>query len=136
MKLIWLVFFTFVVALLFNSKITAQKMEPTTIAQGQLDAYNNQNIIEFLSWYADDVEVYNFPNELVYKGKEEMSKRYINAWKLNPNQKAAVTNRLQIGNTVIDKEHITGRSSGIEANVFAIFKIENDKIVQVYFIRE
>lgn len=136
MKLIRLVFFTLVVALMFNSKITAQKMEPTTLAQGQLEAYNRQDVEDFLSWYSNDVEVYNFPNELVYKGKNEMRVRYINAWKLNPNQKAEVTNRLHIGNTVIDKEHVTGRNSGIEANVIAIYKIENNKIVQVYFVRE
>lgn len=136
MKLIKLIFFTFVVSLMFNPKIIAQKMELTKLAQEQLEAYNNQNIKEFLNCYSDDVEVYNFPNDLVYKGKEEMKERYITAWKSNPNQKAEVTDRLQIGNTVIDKEHVTGRSSGIDANVFAIYKIEKNKIAQVYFIKE
>lgn len=106
------------------------------IAQGQLDAYNRQDIEAFLSWYADDVEVYNFPCELVYSGKEEMRKRYAAAWEQNPRQRAEVTQRMIVGNTVMDKEHVTGRASNIEANVIAIYIIENEKIKKVYFVKE
>ena len=114
----------------------AQNIKSIDLAQGQLEAYNNQDIEGFLSWYSDDVEVYNFPNELVYKGKEEMRARYSNAWKLNPNQKATVTSRMSLNEkTVIDREYVTGRASEINTNVIAIYKIENYKIHQVYFIR-
>lgn len=109
---------------------------PAAIAQGQLDAYNRQDIEDFLSWYADDVEVYNFPNELVYKGKDEMRKRYSSAWAQNPNQRAEVTQRMSVGNTVMDKEHVTGRTNNTEVNVIAIYQIENDKIRKVFFVRE
>lgn len=129
------IFLVFIFIINFNT-INAQHMTPSMIAQGQLESYNLQNIDDFLSWYADDVEVYNFPNELVYKGLDEMRKRYTNAWKLNPNQKATVTDRISVGNTVMDKEIVTGRANGIIVNVIAIYKIENDKITQVYFVRE
>jgi hypothetical protein len=43
---------------------------------------------------------------------------------------------MTMGNTVIDKEHVTGRANGIAANVIAVYKIENDKIKQVCFVRE
>jgi hypothetical protein len=109
---------------------------PQEIAQGQLDAYNKQDIDQFLSWYTNDVEIYNFPNKLVYSGIDEMRKRYTEAWKQNPNQKAAVTERVVLGNTVIDKEHVTGRSNNINVEVIAIYKIAGDKISQVYFIRD
>lgn len=125
-----------IISLLTGVPVNAQKVKPTEIAQSQLDAYNKQDIEAFLSWYAEDVEVYNFPNELVYKGKDKMRERYTNAWKQNPKQKAGVTQRISLGSTIIDKEHVTGRATGIEANVIAIYKIGNDKILQVYFIRE
>ena len=114
----------------------SQNNDPQKAAQGQLEAYNNQDIDGFLKWYSDDVEVYNFPSELVYKGKEKMRARYLNAWKENPNQKAEVTNRIINGNTVVDREHVTGRSSGIEANVIAVYRIEGGLISKVYFIRD
>ena len=115
---------------------TGQSIIPTDVAQGQLIAYNQQDIEAFLGWYTDDVEVYNFPDELVYKGKDKMRERYLKAWNQNPNQKALITDRLNVGNTVVDKEHVTGRASGIEAHVIAIYKIVEGKITKVYFIRE
>lgn len=124
------------VGIITTIPVNAQTINPTDVAQGQLEAYNRQHLEDFVSWYAEDVEVYNFPDELVYKGKDKMRERYSNAWKQNPKQKAQVTDRISLGNTVIDKEHVTGRSSGIESNVIAIYKIENEKIKQVYFVRE
>lgn len=114
----------------------AQVMDPLTAAQGQLDAYNKQDIEAFLSWYTDDVEIYNFPDELLYKGKKKMRERYTNAWKQNPGQRAAVTERMVMGNTVIDKEHVTGRANGIEIFVIAVYKTDQGKISRVYFIRD
>ncbi len=119
-----------------KNPVKAPSLLLTDIAQGQLDAYNKQDIENFLSWYSEDVEVYNFPDELLYKGKEEMRKRYSSAWKQNPNQRANVTDRINVGNTVMDKEQVTGRSNNVEANVIAIYKIENEKIKKVYFVRE
>jgi len=113
-----------------------QDNEAQTAAQGQLESYNRQDIEGFLKWYTDDVEIYNFPDELVLRGKDKMRERYVNAWKQNPNQKAAITDSIINGNTVVDKEHVTGRSNGIDVNVIAIYKIENGKIGKVYFIRE
>lgn len=130
------IFIPIFLILMINNPINAQKLQPKDIAQGQLDAYNKQDIENFLSWYSEDVEVYNFPNELIYKGKEKMRTSYTNAWKQNPNQRAKVTDRINIGNTVMDKEHVTGRANNIELNVIAIYKIENEKIKQVYFVRE
>jgi hypothetical protein len=121
---------------LFVTEMQAQISDPQIAAQGQLEAYNKQDIEAFLTWYSDDVEVYNFPDELIYKGKDKMRERYSNAWLQNPNQKAEVTNRIINGNTVIDKEHVTGRVNGIENNVIAIYKMDNGKISKVYFIRD
>ena len=114
----------------------SQDNEAQTAAQGQLEAYNRQDIEGFLKWYTDDVEIYNFPDELVLRGKDKMRERYVTAWKQNPDQKAKITDRIINGNTVVDKEHVTGRSNGIEVNVIAIYKIENGKIGKVYFIRD
>jgi|WetSurMetagenome_2_1015567.scaffolds.fasta_scaffold105753_1 hypothetical protein len=124
------------VLFLFVTGLQAQISDPQIAAQGQLEAYNKQDIEAFLGWYSDDVEVYNFPDELIYKGKDKMRERYSNAWKQNPDQKAEVTNRIINGNTVIDKEHVTGRVNGIENNVIAIYKADKGKISKVYFIRD
>ena len=127
---------TLVLIILSCSVSWSQDNEAQTAAQGQLEAYNRQDIEGFLKWYTDDVEIYNFPDELVLRGKDKMRERYVTAWKQNPEQKAKITDRIINGNTVVDKEHVTGRSNGIEVNVIAIYKIENSKIGKVYFIRD
>ena len=127
---------TLVLIILSCSVSWSQDIEAKTAAQGQLEAYNRQDIEGFLKWYTDDVEIYNFPDELVLRGKDKMRERYVTAWKQNPEQKAKITDRIINGNTVVDKEHVTGRSNGIEVNVIAIYKIENGKIGKVYFIRD
>ena len=127
---------TLVLIILSCSVSWSQDNEAQTAAQGQLEAYNRQDIEGFLEWYTDDVEIYNFPDELVLRGKDKMRERYVTAWKQNPEQKAKITDRIINGNTVVDKEHVTGRSNGIEVNVIAIYKIENGKIGKVYFIRD
>ncbi len=127
---------TLVLIILSCSVSWSQDNEAQTAAQGQLEAYNRQDIEGFLKWYTDDVEIYNFPDELVLRGKDKMRERYVTAWKQNPDQKAKITDRIINGNTVVDKEYVTGRSNGIELNVIAIYKIENGKIGKVYFIRE
>lgn len=111
-------------------------MTPIAIVQGQLDAYNNQDLELFLSYFSDSIEVYNFPNELVYTGIHKMRDYYENAWKLNPNQKAIVTERMFLDKTIIDKELVVGRANGIELNVIAMYTIENNAISKVFFIRQ
>lgn len=111
-------------------------MKPTTLADTQLSAYNKQNLEDFLNCYSEDVEISNFPDILICKGKDAMRSLYINSWKENPNQKAIIINRIHVVNTVMDHEHVTGRANGIELHVIAIYKIENDKINKVYFVRE
>ncbi len=121
---------------MLTAQVSETKLSPEELAQGQLAAYNNQDIEAFLSYYVEDVEVYNFPNELVYEGKNKMRERYSKAWAKYPNQKAKVSKRMLVGNTVVDREHVIGRTYQGEVNVIAIYKIENHKIKQVYFIRE
>lgn len=106
---------------------------PEVLAQKQLDGYNARNIDAFLEPYAEDVEIYNFPNTLRMKGKEEMRKSYDAYFKKTPNLHCELKNRIIQGNTVIDKEYITGVGNPFEA--VAIYQIENNKIKKVYFIR-
>ncbi|MFN3488980.1 MAG: nuclear transport factor 2 family protein [Emticicia sp.] len=113
----------------------AQKQEitPEILAQNQLNGYNARDIEAFLEPYADDVEIYTFPNTLRTKGKDEMRKSYDAYFKKTPNLHCELKNRIIQGNTVIDKEYITGAGKPFEAT--AIYQIENNKIKRVYFVR-
>lgn len=106
---------------------------PTALAQQQLNAYNCRNIEAFLEPYADDVEIYTFPNKLIMKGKEEMRKNYSKKFDNTPNLHCELLGRIVQGNIVIDKERVQVADKIIEA--VAIYHIENNKIKKVYFIK-
>ncbi|WP_216828171.1 nuclear transport factor 2 family protein [Alkalihalobacterium elongatum] len=105
------------------------------LAQKQLDAYNNQDIEEFLSVYSEDVSIYEFPSTLLYKGIDKMRERYDQLFKTNPNQHAKLLSRMTNNNIVIDHEHVTGRANGVNVFAIAIYEVEGDKITKVWFIK-
>jgi len=105
---------------------------PTALAQRQLNAYNCRNIEAFLEPYADDVELYNYPDKLIGTGKEIMRKEYAKMFETTPNLHCELVGRLVQGNIVIDKERVQFGNTIVEA--IAIYHIENNKIKKVYFI--
>ena len=105
---------------------------PTALAQRQLNAYNFRNIEAFLEPYADDVELYNYPDKLIGKGKEEMRKSYGAMFEKVPNLHCELLGRIVQGNIVIDKERVQFGKKIVEA--VAIYHIENNKIKKVYFV--
>lgn len=109
------------------------RVTPGMLAQQQLNAYNAHNLEAFLEPYAEDVEIYTFPNELRYKGKEAMRKAY-QFVENTPELYCRLLNRVVQGNTVIDHEEVYGKG-GVPVYAIAVYKIENGKIRQVYFIR-
>lgn len=106
---------------------------PEALAQRQLNAYNLRNIEAFLEPYADDVEIYDYPDKLQFKGKEIMRKGYSDMFNRVPNLHCQLVGRIVQGNVVIDKERVQFGDKLIEA--VAIYHIENGKIKKVYFIQ-
>jgi len=106
---------------------------PENLAQRQLNAYNFRNIEAFLEPYDDDVEVYNYPDTLLFKGKETMRTGYSQMFENTPNLHCELVGRIVQGNIVIDKERVQFKDKIMEA--IAIYHIENNKIKKVYFIQ-
>ena len=107
---------------------------PESLAQQQLNAYNLRNMEAFLEPYADSIELYEFPDKLIGKGKEQMRKSYESMFANLKELHCEVTKRIVQGNTVIDHEIVTGIGSQA-LKAIAIYKIENNKIKKVYFIQ-
>ncbi|WP_339727633.1 amidohydrolase family protein [Maribacter stanieri] len=108
------------------------KETPLNLVKRQLNAYNARNLEAFLEPYANDVELYIFPDKLVSKGKEKMRKDYLDDFK-NQSVHCEVKERIVQGNVIIDKESVFGvEDKTLEST--AIYHIENDRIKKVYFI--
>lgn len=105
---------------------------PELLVQKQLNAYNLHDIEAFLDTYADDVELFEFPNKPIGKGKEQMRKEYGVMFKQVPSLHCQVTERIVQGNTIIDHESVTGFGNS-PLKAIAIYEVEKGKIQRVYF---
>lgn len=106
---------------------------PEVIVQKQLDAYNARDIEGFLATYTNDIKLYNFPNTLRTDGLAAMREGYSDYFASTPDLHANISNRIVIGNTVIDKEEVTANGNTFTA--VAIYEVENGKITKVTFVR-
>lgn len=106
-------------------------ISPVDLVQQQLNAYNAHNLEAFLAPYAEDVEIYQFPNTLLSKGKEQMRKDYLFITKV-PKLFCRLQNRVVQGNMVIDHEEVSGFGPK-PVHAVAIYLIEKGKISKVYF---
>lgn len=113
---------------------TLIKTTPELLVQQQLNAYNLRNLEAFLEPYADDVELYGFPNQLEAKGKDAMRKSYGPMFSQLKELHCEVTERIIQGNTVIDHESVSGFGKD-KLKAVAIYVIEKGKIAKVYFIQ-
>jgi hypothetical protein len=115
----------------FNPETLVEET-PEALVQRQLNAYNSRNIDAFLEPYADDVEIYNYPDQLIMKGKDNMRLGYTPMFQTVTNLHCELKGRLIRGNIVMDQEYVQYGEKTLEA--IAIYHIENNKIKKVYFI--
>lgn len=107
--------------------------DPEVIVQKQLDAYNEADIEGFLATYTNDIKLYNFPNTLITDGLAAMREVYTRLFVSTPDLHADISNRIVIGNTVIDREEVSRNGNTFTA--VAIYEVENGKIAKVTFVR-
>ncbi len=106
---------------------------PEQVVQRQVNAYNARNIDAFMDTYADDIKIYNFPDEISIEGKEKMQERFESMFERVPNLYCEIKNRIVLGNKVVDREYV--RFNDKYSNVIAIYEVTNGKISKVTFLR-
>lgn len=126
----------YIVAILILLPTLGYSQTPTELADLQLKGYNERNIELFLEAYSDSVKVYNFPNQLLYKGKAIMRQNYTGMFANLTDLHCTIKSRMVVGNTVIDEEQVLFRKGQPELHAVAIYKIAGGKIQEVYFIAE
>lgn len=107
------------------------------IIQQQLDAYNARDLEKFCALYSDDVQVFDYPQNLLkISGKVQFREVYKKVFDSSPELHAAIDKRIVFDNKVIDHEKVTGRSGTAFIEVVVIYEVAEDKIKNVYFIRK
>lgn len=76
--------------------------------QGQLDAYNARDLGQFLTYYADDISGFRLGGDgPIFVGKQAMHDHYAAPFQ-RLDVRAALVNRIVVGNKVFDHERLTG----------------------------
>ncbi len=117
---------------------SAQDVKPDSIVQLSLEAYNDHDFELFMSYFAEDVAMYNIGEcEPYVEGKEAVAKLYKDYFDASPDLHSEIKNRMVFGDTVIDYEYITGaRGSDEPFELIFMYHIEGDKIVKTTAIRQ
>jgi imidazolonepropionase-like amidohydrolase len=106
---------------------------PEAVVQRQLNAYNARDIEAFLDTYAEDIELCNWNEPMMAKGKQQMRLIYSGLFERTPNLYCRIEKRIVQGNKVIDQEYVRFANDFISAT--AIYEVENGKIAKVTFVR-
>ena len=111
----------------------AQTLSATDIVQGQFDAYNAQDLDAHCAFFADDVVVADLNGAVTIQGIEAYRAKYVQVFADFPQNKAELLNRIVVGNTVIDHEHVSRSPGGETFQVIAIYTLAGGKIARVDF---
>lgn len=111
-------------------------MTPAELAQGQLDAYNAQDVEKFLSFYAPDAVLALLNGAVLAEGIEAIRTRHASLFAALPQNKATLLNRIVVGEIcVIDHEDVERAPGGERFQVAAIYTIKDGLIARVDFVR-
>ena len=105
------------------------------IVQQQLDAYNAQDLDTMMSFYAPAVVVSGLNGAPTETSRDAVRARYEKAFAQFPQNKAELVNRIAVGNTVADHEHVIRAPGGETFDVIAIYTFKDGLISRVDFAK-
>lgn len=108
--------------------------ENIAIVQGQLDAYNVQDLDAHAAFYADNLVIANLNEAPSLEGIAAYKERMGGVFSGFPENKVELLNRMVVGNKVVDHEKVMRSPSAEPFEVIVIYTIENGKISRADFI--
>lgn len=121
--------------LLISASIFAQENPtPASVVNARMDAYNRHDLTSFLSNYAEDVQIFNYPNiPLGNKGKSHLKSIFEPMFK-EAKVNVKIIHQIAQGRYVINHEIVS--YDGSEQKYVSIYEVENGLIKTVQFVRE
>jgi hypothetical protein len=98
-------------------------MNPVSVVEAQLAAFNTRDIDAFMACYSPDVVVEDAVGTVLMRGHDQMTADYAQFFDRHPGLHVDVVDRLTIGDHVIDDETIHGTH------------VDPDRAVVVYRVR-
>jgi hypothetical protein len=128
----------FLLFLNFTAINFAQNLSVEQVVQSNLEAYNNRDLEQFMSWFSEDVELYSFSEmKLVASGKPAIKKLYKELFEASPELHSTILKRIVFDKKVIDHESIVGRKGSKDIlEIVMIYEVKDGKIFKMTSIRK
>lgn len=133
MKQIFLFLAALLVVSLAYGQAESLTQTPLEVVNQRMEAYNQHNFKAFIKLYADDVQIYTYPDKLLGEGIDHMT------WIFKPKFEAAsisveIVNQMFNGNYVINHEIVT--ENGKQTKYISIYEVADGLIQSVKFVRD
>lgn len=99
------------------------------IVQKQFNTWNAKDIDAFVKTFSYNIKVYEFQKELYADGQNQLYDLFSELFIRSPDLLCEISNRIVVGNIVIDKETISDKADSHEAIV--IYEVANNKIFRM-----
>ena len=110
-------------------------LNPADIVQGQLDAYNAQDLDAFCGFYAEDAVLGAYNGEIATRGLAAIRERHAKLFAEFPQNRAELLGRIVVGAHVIDHEQVLRAPGGESFQVAPIYTLAGGKIARVDFVK-
>lgn len=110
-------------------------MSPIEVAQGQLDAYNKQDIDAYMAFFAPNCVIATLNGGADNVGAASIRERYAKLFADHPKNYAKLVKRIAVGDVVIDHEEVRRTPGGPKFEVAAIYTIKDGLIARVDFVK-
>lgn len=110
-------------------------LTPLDVAQGQLDAYNAQDVDAFCGFYADDIVSADLNGDVSTRGMAAFRERYAKLFAEFPQNRVELAGRIVIGDRVIDHERVFRSPDAAPFEVAVIYTIAQGKIARADFVK-
>ncbi len=106
-------------------------MDPVTIVQGQVEAFNARELDRFVSYYSADVVLEDGNGQVMAQGHNTLRALYGQLFAQSPALHADIPQRIHVGSYVIDEEEVKGfifDGFPSEMHIAVIYRVEGDTI--------
>jgi hypothetical protein len=120
---------------MMSTQQDARQKTPEEVVQQQVEAYNKHDIEAFLATYSPNVEITErLGAQVSITGHTAMRGIWGPLFENFPALHATITNRMVLGNFVIDYEEATGIPDIGVLHAIAIYEVNDGVIQKVWFI--
>ncbi len=116
--------------------MTNPTVDPESVVQRQLDAFNARDVEVLVAVYAQDAQLFEHPARLLASGSAELRERFAARFQ-EPNLHATLLRRIVSGAFVVDHERVarTFPEGAGEIELVMIYEVRNGAIARSWTIR-